>query len=499
MEQRYVRAIIALVAFFASAVPAYAGTADFIRGKGIVEHGTPQGGTACISCHGLTGAGNADAGYPRLAGLNIAYLMAQLSGFKNGTRQNKVMQAVATRLSEEDIASVGAWYAQQTPKKLAVRASEPNSKLLVLGMRLAIQGDWKRNVPACFDCHGPNGNGVAPSFPRLAGQYENYLHAQLEAWRKGKRRNDPQHLMQTVAENLSEQDMTAVARYLATLNAPISKNDTDQVSGNIGVINGRDRNSVQNESAEKNRQAEENPVIADYHNTLFIAPKTATIPAGEFGDMVRLGRNIFVHTQDYAKAYVGNSLNCVNCHLDEGRKADSAPLWGAYVLYPAYRKKNHKVNTLQERLQGCFRFSENGTAPPADSKELTALVTYSYWMARGAPTGITMKGRGYPKLKLPQREPDVERGKLIYATHCALCHSAEGQGTKVGKIYVFPPLWGPASFNDGAGMHKTVTAAGFIKANMPFGRGSSLSDQEAWDVAAFMNSHSRPATKNADK
>lgn len=221
-------------------------------------------------------------------------------------------------------------------------------------------------------------------------------------------------------------------------------------------------------------------------------PADDAIPNDEFGKMVRLGKKIFTETGKYAPQYVGNGLSCVNCHLDAGRLANSAPLWAAWVKYPAYRKKNKKVNTMEERLQGCFRYSMNGKPPPAESKELKAVMSYAYWMAQGAPTGISLPGRGYPKLEKPGKKPDFTRGKQVFTEKCALCHGDNGQGTRLKDHYAFPPLWGKASFNWGAGMHRINTAASFIRANMPLGKGGSLTVQEAWDVAYYVNSHERP-------
>lgn len=224
----------------------------------------------------------------------------------------------------------------------------------------------------------------------------------------------------------------------------------------------------------------------------FTPPSVDSIPDNEFGEMVKKGMSLFRNTQQLRGLYVGNGMNCANCHLDNGRKANSAPLWGAYPMYPAYRKKNKHVNTIDERIQGCFRYSMNGTPPPLGSPELNAMITYHYWLSKGAPVGEALPGRGYPKLAKPAQAPDIQRGKNVFEANCAICHGDDGQGTMVDGQYAFPPLWGKESFNFGAGMHRINTAAGFIKANMPLGKPNSLSDQEAWDVAAFMNSHERP-------
>lgn len=224
----------------------------------------------------------------------------------------------------------------------------------------------------------------------------------------------------------------------------------------------------------------------------FTPPSAASLPDTEFGKVVRQGEQIFLHTPQMAGKFVGNDLNCASCHLDAGRRPDSAPMWAAYVLYPAYRAKNEHVNTLAERLQGCFRFSMNGKAPAADDPTLTALQTYMFWLASKAPTGVALEGQGYRKLPAPAQPADYVRGKAVYAQYCAVCHGADGQGQKNGEHPVFPALWGPDSFNWGAGMHQIGNAAGFIKANMPLGQAGMLNDQEAWDVAYFMNAHERP-------
>jgi thiosulfate dehydrogenase len=135
----------------------------------------------------------------------------------------------------------------------------------------------------------------------------------------------------------------------------------------------------------------------------------------------------------------------------------------------------------------------NATPPPADSELITAMTTYSYSLATGAPTGKDLAGFDYPKQGFASPEaPGYERGRKVYEKDCALCHGNDGQGQKVAGAYVFPPLWGTESFNWGAGMQQLDMAAAFIKANMPLSLGGTLDDQDAWDVAYFMDAHERP-------
>jgi thiosulfate dehydrogenase len=234
------------------------------------------------------------------------------------------------------------------------------------------------------------------------------------------------------------------------------------------------------------------PAAAAPHEPAFAPPPDSAIPDDQFGREVRRGQRIFNETARYAPQYTGNVLSCANCHIDAGRLANSAPLWAAYVNFPAYRSKNKHVNTFEERMQGCFRFSMNGKAPPMGDPVLVALESYAFWLSTGAPVNKPIAGRGYPELPKPAAAPDYARGAKVFAERCALCHGADGQGQSAGGTQVFPPLWGPQSFNWGAGMGDVDNAAGFIKANMPLGLGGTLSDQDAWDVALFMDSHERP-------
>jgi len=231
----------------------------------------------------------------------------------------------------------------------------------------------------------------------------------------------------------------------------------------------------------------------------FQPPDEATIPDGPEGDAIRRGKALFLRTGEMAPQYVGSGLTCGNCHLDAGRAAHASPMWAAWGMYPAYRNKNDTINTMEDRIRGCFVYSMNaqaspaGIAPPYGDDIYRDLSIYFAWLATGAPIGKALPGRGFLKLDMPAEGADPGRGARVYQEHCIACHGENGEGMQnPDGTYAFPPLWGPASFNWGAGMSRTADAAGFIKANMPLGMGGSLSDQQAWDVAAFVTSRERP-------
>ena len=241
------------------------------------------------------------------------------------------------------------------------------------------------------------------------------------------------------------------------------------------------------------------PQSADTIPAAFTPPPLSDIPAGPEGDAIKRGMAIFADAKTHAGQFVGNSMACKNCHLDNGRRANSSPMWAAWVSYPQFRKKTGTINTMEDRIRGCFLYSMNapkspsGGPPPPGSDIYRDLEAYFHWLAKDAPTGTKMKGAGYPTPTLGQAGYDPRRGAQVFAANCTACHGADGQGAQQpdGKV-VYPPLWGPRSYNWGAGMARVDLAAGFIRANMPFDQPGTLSDSEAWDVAAFIDSHERP-------
>lgn len=257
--------------------------------------------------------------------------------------------------------------------------------------------------------------------------------------------------------------------------------------------------------AKKNEIAELKTKTADQalhfsSTSNFNPPHEADIPQNQFGESVRKGLLIVTQTRQYAPNFVGNKLNCTSCHLNGGRKPFAAPWVGVWGVFPEYRARSGRVNTLQDRVNDCFERSMNGKRLPDSSDEMISVLAYMQWISTKIPTGVSVEGRGFKKLTALNK-PDPIMGAKLFANKCSMCHGEDGQGksTPDGR-YLYPALWGQNSFNIGAGMARLNNAAAFIRANMPLGQEGTLTDDQAFDIAAFFIAQPRPdfARKSAD-
>ncbi len=260
--------------------------------------------------------------------------------------------------------------------------------------------------------------------------------------------------------------------------------------------------------------------IADFYTVerVWTAPDTSTIPKGEEGKLIWYGRRLIIHTSSYfgPKGSIGkssNGLNCQNCHLEVGTRPYGNNLGAASTIYPKYLPRSGSVVSLSEKINECFSRSLNGEKIDTLSKEMQAYIAYLKWLGKDFNKVENLTGsRGIQAPKLIDRAADPAKGKLAYEQYCSRCHGKDGQGqyavdvlkdeskqqggtATAEDLYYYPPLWGEHSFNGIATLYRLSKMAGFIKNNMPYPttyKTAILTDEEAWDIAAFINSSERP-------
>jgi len=235
----------------------------------------------------------------------------------------------------------------------------------------------------------------------------------------------------------------------------------------------------------------------------WIAPDEKDISYDNNGDLIRYGKELVVNTSKYLGpkgiiAHLSNGMNCQNCHINAGTQNFANPFSGAKNNYPKYRDRSGRVESYEFRVNECMQRSMNGLPLDSLSLEMRAIVAYVKWVGKDVPKGIQPSGMATKVPRLLNRAADPEKGKIIFANNCQRCHGANGQGVLTADEmgYTYPPLWGDNSFNISAGMYRLSNLAGFIKNNMPYQEASwnnpKLSDEEAWDVAAFVAAQPRP-------
>lgn len=229
---------------------------------------------------------------------------------------------------------------------------------------------------------------------------------------------------------------------------------------------------------------------ATFDPATWAPPDTASIPADSLGASIRRGLALVLNTNDSLPAYAPGNITCSNCHRDAGRNPDAAPLTGSHARFPKYMDRTGAVIGLADRVNYCFTRSLAGNRIPTDSREMQDILAYIAWLSTNVPHG---HGKDLPGAggiaELPEKlQGDSARGAATFQAKCVACHLANGQGQPAAKI---PALWGPKSYSVGASMARVGKAASFIWHNMPNGAPKSLSKQEAFDLAVYVNSQPR--------
>lgn len=244
--------------------------------------------------------------------------------------------------------------------------------------------------------------------------------------------------------------------------------------------------------------------VVDKKNDYWIAPGIATLDNDPEKELILYGKDLIVHTSDYfgpegkVRNSSTNGMNCQNCHLDAGTKVFGNNYSAVASTYPKYRARSGTVETISKRVNDCFERSLNGRALDTNSKEMHAIVSYIKWLGKEVPKGVKPPGSGLDNIVFLDRAADPVKGHLLYDQKCSSCHQKNGQGilNAGNNGFTYPPLWGGHSYNNGAGLFRLSNFAKYVKFNMPLGASHSsplLTDEEAWDIAAYVNSQLRPS------
>lgn len=260
--------------------------------------------------------------------------------------------------------------------------------------------------------------------------------------------------------------------------------------------------SMASSSKSKPSNSYSKPRVREVKN-LWKAPSVNSIQKNK--EMILYGKDLIANTAKYlgpkgSVNQISNGLNCQNCHLAAGTQPFGNNYGGVASTYPKVRPRTGKMVDIAGRINACFQRSLNGDPLPSNSGELKAMIAYIEWLGKGVQKGVKPKGAGLYKIAYLNRAASPAKGKLVYAKYCKICHGSNGEGLLKGNgiSYEYPPLWGVNSYNVSAGLYRVEKFARFTKTNMPYGisyKDIILSDEEAWDIAAYVNSQPRPNKK----
>ena len=240
---------------------------------------------------------------------------------------------------------------------------------------------------------------------------------------------------------------------------------------------------------------------------VWCCPSESTMPK-DGCDQIRYGRELIKNTSLYigpkgSVSQTGNGMNCQNCHQQAGTKPWGNNYFAVHSTYPKFRERSGSVESAEKRVNDCLERSLQGKALPENSKEMKAITAYIKWLGTGVKKGEYPEGAGIADLDFLNCAASPEQGKLVYEQKCVSCHTQSGEGlmNADGKGFLYPPLWGKNSYTIAAGFYTISKLAGYIKHNMPQGasyKNTMLTDEEAWHVAAYINSMGHPV-KSTEK
>ena len=237
-------------------------------------------------------------------------------------------------------------------------------------------------------------------------------------------------------------------------------------------------------------------------DSLWHAPDLASLLSNPQTDLINYGHDLIASTSKFlgpngSVKQISNGMNCQNCHLDAGTRPFGNNYGSVFSTYPKFRARSGTTENINKRVNDCFERSLNGETLDTLSKEMLAIKSYIEFLGSNVEKGKKAKGSGFKELAFLDRAADPKAGKTVYEMKCQSCHQANGEGQMMadGSAYTFPPLWGENSYNDGAGLFRITNFARYVKYNMPLGATHQtplLTDEESWDVAAFVNTQKRP-------
>ncbi len=335
----------------------------------------------------------------------------------------------------------------------------------------------------CSSCHRRDGLGAERVFPALAAN-------------RSVLSDDPTSLTHVVLSGWTAADTTGAPHRFA-MPAYAALGD-DEIADILTFVRQSWGNAAGAVTSAQVRSMREELALAPPAPKTRLTPRFADMLVEPNADNLIFGMKVIMNTKAMLPNNVGDALDCASCHLNGGTVAKASPLWGLTSVFPTMNKRAGRIITIEDRLSGCFNRSMNGVLLPKDSREMQAMVAYMTWMKADPGPNGKIPGRGTARIDRSIK-PDPVRGEKLYKAECSACHAEDGDGVKSSRgERMFPPLWGSASYNVGAGMARTYTAAGFIRANMPVAHASAfpqdqggLTDQDAVDIAQYFTHQPR--------